>query len=149
MKVRNYIEKIVEKGRPEDMEKLSEMLDELICELKITKPALYEHKKRCLYEMAYGKVLTESMAEDLVNNMRPYHLHWTLDQTNKVKREHGIPSSVRDLDFFVVMNSAYNDYRDLFGEDVDKYVRYSTLFILDEDYKENKVYNYFIGMLDI
>ena len=41
------------------------------------------------------------------------------------------------------MNSAYNDYRDLFNDNIEMYVRYSRDFILDEDAKNNKVFKYF------
>lgn len=44
------------------------------------------------------------------------------------------------------MNSAYNDYHELFDEDVDKYAMYSKLFIKDTDPKEGKVYIYFMNI---
>ena len=42
------------------------------------------------------------------------------------------------------MNMAYNNYHDMFEEDLDKYVEYSKLFIHDEDAAEGKVYTYFM-----
>ena len=42
-----------------------------------------------------------------------------------------------------VINSAYNDYKDLLGEDVENYVRFTIDFIKDEDAKEGKVFKYF------
>ena len=41
------------------------------------------------------------------------------------------------------MNSAYNDYNDIFKEDVGLYSRFSKDFIMDEDAVEDKVYYYF------
>jgi hypothetical protein len=41
------------------------------------------------------------------------------------------------------MNSAYNDYHDLFAENVDYYVKYTNNFIKDEDAVDDKVYYYF------
>lgn len=41
------------------------------------------------------------------------------------------------------MNSAYNDYRDVFKENVDVYAKWSYAFIKDEDAKEGKVFTYF------
>nr|DAG78631.1 MAG TPA: hypothetical protein [Caudoviricetes sp.] len=145
MKVKKYIEKIVEKGKPEDMKTLSYMLDDVICKLKEYDEECYEDYKMELYEMAYGKVLNEEMAEDIVMCMEPYHTHWTLEQTKKIQTEKGL-SSIRDIDFFVVMNSAYNDYHDMFDEDIDAYVEYTKLFINDKDARDGKVFNYFMNI---
>lgn len=41
------------------------------------------------------------------------------------------------------MNSAYNDFHNLFDEDISKYVEYTKSFIKDEDAVEDKVYKYF------
>jgi hypothetical protein len=46
-------------------------------------------------------------------------------------------------DFFVVINSAFNDYRDLFGDDLSNYVKFTDEFINDEDAKKGKVFKYF------
>ena len=37
----------------------------------------------------------------------------------------------------------HNDYKDLLGEDVENYVRFTIDFIKDEDAKEGKVFKYF------
>lgn len=142
MKAREYIEKIIEKGKPDDMRTLSYMLDDVICKIKDYDEECYEYYKMELYKMAYGKVLNEKMAENIVMNMEPYHTHWTLEQTKKLQTERGL-SSIRDIDFFVVMNSAYNDYHEMFDEDVDAYVEYTKLFINDKDACEGKVFAYY------
>jgi hypothetical protein len=41
------------------------------------------------------------------------------------------------------MNSAYNDYNDLFKDNIEYYAKFSKDFIKDEDAKEDKVYYYF------
>lgn len=143
MKTKEYIEKIIENGKPEDMYKLNEMLDDLICDLKQDNPDLYKEYKNELYEMAYGYVLNQEMAEEIVKNMKPYGMKWTIEQTSNVKRDYGIDDSIRKIDFFVVMNSAYNDFHNLFDEDISKYVEYTKSFIKDEDAVEDKVYKYF------
>lgn len=143
MKTKEYIEKIIENGKPEDMYKLNEMLDDLICDLKQDNPDLYKEYKNELYEMAYGYVLNQEMAEEIVKNMKPYGMKWTIEQTSEVKRDYGIDDSIRKIDFFVVMNSAYNDFHNLFDEDISKYVEYTKSFIKDEDAVEDKVYKYF------
>lgn len=143
MKIREYIEKIGENKKPEDMQKLGDMLAEIICEMKDIHEDLYKKYKKELYEMAYGKVLTKEKAEEIIINMKPYHLHWSLEQTKSVQQQLNM-NNIRDIDFWIVMNMAYNDYHDLFEEDVEKYAEYSKMFIQDEDAKESKVYCYFM-----
>lgn len=41
------------------------------------------------------------------------------------------------------MNMAYNDYKDIFGDKVDLYAKFSKDFILDDDAVDGKVYYYF------
>jgi hypothetical protein len=41
------------------------------------------------------------------------------------------------------MNSAWNDYNDLFKDNIEYYARYSYDFIKDEDAVDDKVYYYF------
>lgn len=142
MKIKEYIDRIVKNGKPEDMEELSEMLEETLYKIKERNEECYEDYKMELYEMAYGKVLTEDMAKKIVMNMKPYHEHWTMEQTTQVKNQYGL-SNIKDCDFYVVMNSAYNRYHNLFGEDLEMYVKYAKEFINDEDAKEGKVYTYF------
>lgn len=52
-------------------------------------------------------------------------------------------NNIRPIDFWVVMNSAYNDYKDIFEDDIAKYAMFSYAFINDEDAGKDKVYNYF------
>lgn len=50
---------------------------------------------------------------------------------------------INPIDFYIVMNSAYNDYKELFRDNLEMYVVYSQLFIEDEDAKKDKVFLYF------
>ena len=142
MKIREYISKIGENKKVEDMQKLGDMLAEIIYDMKESHHELYEKYKMELYTMAYGKVLTEEMAEEIIENMKPYHMHWSLEETNQVKEQYGL-ANIRDIDFWIVMNSAYNDYKDVFDENIEMYVKYAKDFIEDEDAKDGKVFTYF------
>ena len=148
--IKKYIEKIVENNNPEDMEELSEMLEEVIYKLKDYNEKCYEKYKMKLYIMAYGKVLTEEMAEEIVEDMRPSGEHWNMETTSSVKNQYSI-RDISDVDFYVVMNAKYNDNRDTverFAETeedrLDMYVSLTQDFILDPDAKEGKVFTYFI-----
>lgn len=139
MKIKSYIDKIVENGKQEDMDKLSEILVEIIYKMKEPHYDLYKHYKMCLYEMAYGKVISNEMREEIVEKIGE---HWTLEQTEQVKKDYGyedIPAN----EFNVVMNMAYSDYSNIFGDNLDMYANFSKLFIKDEDAKDGKVFIYF------
>lgn len=142
MKIREYIGKIVSKGQKEDMEELSEMLDELICDLKEKNPKLYKKYKEELYELAYGKVLTEEMAHEIVENMKPLGEYWDINTIKQVKSSAGL--TYNDYDFYTVMNSLVNDYGEIIDkEDIEIYVKMAKAFIEDEDAVKDKLYEYY------
>lgn len=142
MHIEKMIRKIVDEGSRAEMEELSDILEEVINLIKEYDEQKYKKYETKLYKMAYGEVLSEDMAEDIVFRMRPYGEKWTLDQTEQIQRDYGM-ENIRPSDFYVVLNSAYNDYRDVFGDSLDTYVRYTNAFINDEDAKESKVFKYF------
>lgn len=142
MQIKNYLEKIIEKGDPKDMEELSVIFDKAIYKVKDCDPEWYDKKCMKLYTMAYGKVLNEEMAENIILKMEPYHMHWTLEQTRQVQAQNGL-NNIRDIDFWIVMNSAYNDYHDLFEDNIDMYIKFAKNFIIDQDGKEDKVFLYY------
>ena len=140
--IREDIIKIVDDGDRMEMEELSDMLQEvieIIFNYNEEKGKEYELK---LYCMAWGDVLSKQMAEEIISKMQPYHMRWSLEETRNIQNDYDL-DNIRDIDFWVVMNSAYNDYRDLFNDNIEMYVKYSRDFILDEDAKNNKVFKYF------
>lgn len=140
--VKKMIQKIANDGNINEMEELSDILDEVICVIKDYDEQLYEKYKMELYRMAYGDKLNEEMAEKIVSKMRPYKQRWSLEETRNMQEEYGI-MDIDEYDFFVVINSAFNDFRNLFEDNIDMYIRYTEDFINDEDAKEGKVFRYF------
>lgn len=142
MKIKEYIEKIVENGKPEDMKELSNMLDEAIIKVKITEPECYKKYKMKLMGMAYSYKFNKDMAEELVENMRPLGQYWNIETTSKVKKDYDINAD--DCDFYIVMNSLANDYYKIIDrEDIETYSKMAGAFINDEDAIKNKVWKYF------
>lgn len=149
MRIREYIDRIGDNKNPEDMEKLGDMLAELICMTKEAHPEIYKKYKKKLYEMLYGKVLTREMAEEIVHDMKPYGEYWNFETTTNVKNQYGI-QDISDVDFYIVMNSRYNDNKqtvDTYIQEnhkLDMYVSLSKDFVLDPDAKPDKVFTYFM-----
>lgn len=142
MQVKECLEKIIEKGKIDDMYVLSNMLDKSIEKIQECDIDWYKEVKTKLYVMAYGEHFTETMAEDIISAMRPYGMKWTLEETKDVQRQYGL-TSIDPIEFWIVINSAYNDYRDLFNDNLDMYVKYVRNFINDDDAVKNKVWVYF------
>ena len=142
MKIEDYIEKIVDNGRIEDMKELSDMLEDTMEIINKYDEQCYKEMEMKLYKMAYGNVLNRKMAEEIVHKMRPSGMRWTLDETRNLQRQYGV-DNINDVDFFIVMNSAFNDYRDLFQDNIEDYMKFTIDFIEDEDAKQDKTFLYF------
>ena len=142
MKIREYIAKIGENKKIEDMQELGDMLAEIIYKMKESHPELYDKYKMKLYKMAYGYTFTDEMAEKIVANMQPYHTHWTKEQTTQVMKDAGLKYD--DNTWFIVLNMAYNDYHELFDDNLDMYIGFAKMFIDDPDAKPHKVFDYFM-----
>lgn len=139
---RTLLKEMKERSDVKDIEALTDVAGMLLDSIKETEPDFYKHSEKLLYESLYGKKLTAELAEKLIHEMRPHGMKWTREQTNEVMRMHGL--SLDSVDFWIVMNMAYNDYHEMFDEDVDKYAEFSRLFIEDIDAPKCKVYKTFI-----
>ena len=144
MKIKDTLKVIIDKGNIEDMYKLNDMMDELICDLKEENPKLYHEYKKDLYEIAYGKVITEQKAKDIVEHMKPYGMHYSMDDARRVKDNYSIKHTISDV--FLVLNSMYNDYHELVGENNEMYYKMTKLWLNDVDSVEDKVYEYFCNI---
>lgn len=147
--IRDCIEKIAEDGDIKEMVKLAEILVDLMEILKEYDEEAYKKYEMHIYKMAYGSVLSRQMAETIVSKMKPYGQRWTIEETKEIQEEYGI-DNIRPVDFFIVMNSKFNDNRDTIEkfskdkeEELEMYICLSKDFILDEDAKEGKIFNYF------
>jgi hypothetical protein len=138
-----YVEKIITSKDPDKLKKLGDVIIDTISYMKSLDVEEYEDIECDLYEISEGRVLNEEKAKYIIENMKPYGIHWTLDQTEQVRKQYGL-STIRPIDFWVVMNSAYNDYHDLFENNLEMYVKFAKDFISDEDANEDKVYTYFM-----
>lgn len=140
--IKEDIIKIVNDGDINEMEELSDMLQEVIeIVFKYNENKGKEYELR-LYRMAWGDILSKEMAEEIISKMQPYHMRWSLEESRNIQNDYDL-DNIRDIDFWIVMNSAFNDYRDLFGDNLEMYIKYTRDFILDEDAKSNKVFKYF------
>lgn len=140
METKMYLKKII----TSDNENKKEEVMDLFCELmsEIEDKDYHEEMERRIYEISEGKVLNEEKARHLIEHMKPFGMKWEMNDTETVRNNYGF-TDIRPVDFWITMNSAYNDYNDIFKDNIEMYARYSKDFIQDEDAVEDKVYYYF------
>ena len=143
MHIEKMIRKIVNDGDRQEMEELSDILVNVINIVKKYDEDCYREYKKKLYKMAYGNEIPEEVAEDIVREMRPAGERWSINETEQMQRDYGL-DNINPVNFFLVMNQGFNDYRNLFGDNLDMYIRYTEAFICDEDAEPYKVLNYFL-----
>lgn len=151
--IEHYIRKIVDEGKQSEMEKLSDILSEVIDLIKDYDEETYKKYKTDIYEMAYGKRLTDEMKKEWVNNMRPTG-QWSLKQVEYIVSEYD--SDIPILSMYVIMNMLSSDMGNVFnfGDDrqnIEKYVQASLDWYYDEDAKhtqEEKLYCYWKNVVN-
>ena len=67
------------------MEELSDMLEDTMEIIKEYDEKCYKDFEMKLYKMAYGNHLNKSMAEKIVNKMRPYGMRWCYKKQKSYK----------------------------------------------------------------
>lgn len=141
MKIKKYIGKIVADEDYEEMKKLACILEDSIETLKEIDPHKYEKFEHKIYELAYGKILSEEMAKEIVKDMKPHGECWTLEATTRVLNDKNYRFT--PVDFYIVMNSLKNDYGDIFNDNTDMYIKMACKWLEDSDAVEYKTYEYF------
>ena len=104
MDIEEYIEKIVENGKIEDMEELSDMLETTMEIIKDYDEECYKKMEMRLYKMAYGNKLNRKMAEEIVDKMKPYGEKFSLEQSREIQNRYSV-NNIDLIDFYVVLNS--------------------------------------------
>lgn len=138
--IKHYMDKIIEKGKQEDMEELGEIFRDMYEHIEECDPEEAHDIKTKMYEMACGKVITEEMAHEWVNSMLPYHEHWDKETTESVRNERGI--EVEPTEWYVVLNMMYNDYFKAIQDDTETYIKLAIQWLKDEDAVKDKLYEY-------
>lgn len=136
------IEKIIDNGNLDDMQTLSELLEDTMEIIKEYDEECYKKYEMDLYKMAYGSNLSKEMAREIVHNMKPQGERWSIEETQNIQEQFGM-NDINPIDFYVVMNQGFNDFNNLFKDNIEMYVTYTDDFINDIDGKPHKVFWYF------
>ena len=139
--IRKYIEKIGEKRNVEDMQKLGDMLADIIYSTKESHPDLYKKYKTKLIGMAYDYQIDKNLAHEIVEDMKPLGEYWSMETIANVIGN----DNHRLEDMYVVMNSLANDYQNVINlDDVETYIKMAHSWLDDVDAKEHKLWKYFM-----
>lgn len=139
--MKEYIEKIVQTGKPEDMDCLSDILVDLLYEVKETNYDEFKKYKKKIKGMAYDYKIDEELAHEIVEDMKPLGEYWNKETVATVIGN----DNHRLEDMYVVMNSLVNDYQSVVNpEEVETYIKMAHAWLDDVDGKQNKVWWYFI-----
>ena len=139
--MKEYINKIVVMGKKEDMECLSDMMVDLLYNLKESDENEYKKYKTKIKGMAYDYTIDRELAHEIVEDMKPLGEYWNIETIESV-----IGNDTHKLeDMYVVMNSLINDYNNVIkAEDVDTYINMAYSWLDDIDGKPNKIWWYFV-----
>ena len=139
--IKKYVDMIIKKGNQEDMEKLDEIFEETMCDLKEYDHSKYKKYKTTLMGMAYNYQIDDELAHEIVENMKPFGEKWSMEEVASV-----LKGDTHNLDeMYVVLNSLYNDYSSILGdEDTELYIKMAHAWLDDLDAKEHKFWKYFV-----
>ena len=143
---RKYLERIVENGTKSDMKCLADLMVMSMDRLKELDEEMYKKIEMKMYEMAYGKNLTEEMAEKWVSKMIP-RAKWTYEETTNVLKQYDL--DIKPISFYVIMNMLYSDMKNLLGdgeseESISNYITAAKDWYFDDDVEngDEKLYDY-------
>ena len=121
----------------EHKEKTEDILDMLLCNVKEQDPKLYKHIEGEMYEMAYGKTISDEMAEKWVKSLNPMG-KWTKEEVANVISSYGIDIPINCA--YPIINTRYSDSSDVLGdgnteESLMQYIKETKNFYFDKDYE--------------
>lgn len=139
-KIKEYMSKIIENGKVDDMEKIEEYFYKLMCKVHTTDSEMATWIKEELKEMAYGKIITEECAKNWVHSMKDYGQHWSIEETTSAMET--MNYNCDKIEFYVVANMIYNDYYNVVKDNEQIALTMAYDWLNDVDAIENKLYEY-------
>ena len=141
MHIKRMMNKIIEKGKAEDMEWFGDLFVDMVYEMKDNNPQWYKSIEYQMHKMAYGNHLTEDMAKCWVSKMENKDgtkgEHWSIEQTSTLAGEYD------KNDFYAVLNMIYSDYYNS-KFDTNIYIEIAKDWLNDKDIGECKTLRYYM-----
>lgn len=141
---KKLIKKIIKDGKEDDMLYLEELLNDLICDLKITNNDWYKQIEYEMYKKVYGRHLSEELAKEWVSCMENKDgskgQHWSIEETNS------LAGNYDKNDFYATLNMMFSDY---FNPrfDTNTYIELAKDWLNDKDI-EDKILKYYFFVVN-
>lgn len=135
MDIEEIIQKIIDNGKVEDMETLSDILEDTMEEIEKYDKKCYDKYVMELYKMAYGKKLPDKLKIKWVNNMNPV-ARWGIEEIKDIYSRYEV--NIPLYSFFVIINLLYSDMVNSLGrinneDDLIRYIQATNDWYYDED----------------
>ena len=132
-----------------DREDLEDIICDMMEDMKKHNLQIYDKYNDILEDIMYE--IGEEEAIEIVHSFKPYEEAFSMDKVKEILHRQG-KSDVNCIDYYLVMNMIYNDYK-TFAEmkrmDVQDFcLEMSKLFIEDTDAPKHKVSRYFSMYID-
>lgn len=141
---RTLIPKIIETGKPEDMECLEHLMYKMVDHLRVCDHDMYEHIEHKLYRLVYGQHLSKELAYKWVSQMEnkdgTHGEHWSMEQTK------AYAGSFDVNDWYAVLNMMYSNYYSP-KFDLPVYVELAKDWLDDPDVGEGKTLKYYLHVV--
>lgn len=127
---------------------LKNFVADLMSELKIAMPQVYENLLIELHKNVYGSHFSKALVikacgelEDLNGNKGA---KWSLDETNQILANYNL--KYNEFDFYYVLNMIHSDYSNYGNTSIDFYVKLACMFLDDKDAPKGKALKYYLAM---
>lgn len=104
----------------------------------------YEHETE-KYKGRFNRRVAEEWVESMKNTDGSTGAHWTFEQTEQVRKQHGYDCDPNE--FFAAINMVYSDYFKVCKEfnlnSVDFYAKLAHAFLDDDDAVDGKIEKYY------
>lgn len=146
-KLKKYWEKV--SADPVKIEEMEEIVCEALEEIRGRCPRLFWDTAYKLHCVAYGPHFDEHLAKKAVAGMKNVDgtcgEHWTYEQTSQFADQQGIRCKA---DWYYVMNMLYSDYSEIYGSDINMYIRVAKAYMSDPDAPEGKVFDLWLAQTE-
>lgn len=141
---RYNMEYIIEHGTPDEMEEMKEVLEDVVCDLKMVDHKAYLEAEYRLHAIAHHGHLGEKAAKCWVEKMKNKDgtkgQHWSWEQTEQVRKDKNLPFD--GSDWYAVLNMIYSDYYHS-KLDTSMYVEMAKDWLMDSDVGGHKTLKYY------
>ena len=146
-KLKKYWEQV--SADPVKIEEMEEIVCEALEEVRGRCPRLFWDTAYKLHCVAYGRHFDEELAKKAVSKMKNVDgtcgEHWTYEQTSQLADQQGI---TQKADWYYVMNMLYSDYSEIYGSDINMYIRVAKAYMRDPDAPEGKVFDLWLAQME-